>query len=167
MSNPDLIDKDDDGWTWITNDSGDSGYVTKQDLAGGLTHITYSRESIERVWGPVREVPVPVETLVFKLPEMPDEVTNLRALDSGKAFTRDHAHWVEDGDEWHAKYTLGELLEEYGPLVPIVKTPEERALETLRNSPYPWEQNIMEYGDENLYQAMRLVVNKALNDAAS
>jgi hypothetical protein len=160
MSNPDLIDNENDSWTWVTNSSGKSGYVVQSDADSGFVQRVRSRADVEDNWGPVRET----GPLVLNLPEIPAEVTELHSEERGVAFTRKDSGWIQKGDSWQSLYTLGELLDNFSPLVAVVQTPEEWALETLRNSPYPWEQNIMEYGDEDLYQAMRLVVNKALKE---
>lgn len=170
MSNPDLIDTEDDVWTWVTNGQGKSGYVTRSDAENGFIQNIRPRNEVERLWGPLRVVgtsaeTAPVEPLVLDLPEIPAEVTELRSTkEGGVAFTRKDSGWIQKGDSWQSMYTLGELLDNFSPLVAVIQTPEEWALETLRNSPTPWEQTLMEYADEEVYQALRVVVNKALKE---
>lgn len=106
----------------------------------------------------------PDPPLVFELPEIPAEVTELHSEERGETFTRSGNRWVQKDSSWRNDYSLAELLDVFGMVVAVVKTPEERALETLRNSSF-WDSAISNApASAEVREALLLVVRKALKE---
>lgn len=121
---PDLIDKEEDRWTWGVDKRGRHGYILVKDR-GEATVIP--RSVIENDFGPVREE---YPTLRIELPKVPENVTRLVDPMSGREFRRNCSMWQTPEGEF---VPLLSILSAYpGGVDAVVETPYDAAMRYFR-----------------------------------